>query len=319
MEGSPHPEKALASARILEVAAPGAGHLVHMACHIYSQTGDYTGAVGADLAAMRADERYLRGINKNTLPYVFGYAQHNLLYLTRSAGMTGEYEVAYQAGLDLETEAQQHLDDAGEDGYLVPKILVLARFSRWDEILNLQRPSEESRGVMFFWHYARGCALAARRKVADAEKERDAMEATYSDIVPSQMFGMLFHDWSSEYNVADYALNARILAALGRSQKALASWKKAVAEQDQMEFHEPPGWYYPVRESLGSALLRSGLAKEAGKVFREDLERNPNNPRSLFGLAKSLAAQHDEAEANEMLRRFRAAWKGKEIPRIEDF
>lgn len=49
-------------------------------------------------------------------------------------------------------------------------------------------------------------------------------------------------------------------------------------------------WYHPVRESLGGALLRAGGAAEAEAVFRANLERNPRNPRSLFGLAESLRA-----------------------------
>ena len=37
-----------------------------------------------------------------------------------------------------------------------------------------------------------------------------------------------------------------------------------------------------MRESLGAALLADGQAAAAEKVFREDLDRNPRNPRSLL-------------------------------------
>jgi tetratricopeptide (TPR) repeat protein len=321
MEMSSHPEKALASAHLLEVTSPGAGHLVHMACHIYASIGEYGAAVRTDLAAMKADEPYLRNINGNDFPYVSGYAQHNLLFLARVAGMTGEFEIAYQAASELEAEAQQHLGDGeGEDGYLVPKILVLARFARWDEILKLPPPSEELHGVIFFWHYARGCALAVEGHAAEAEQERDAMQTTYSDIVPSQTFGMLFHDWSAEYDIAVYVLNARILTAQRQDRKALQRWEAAVTEQDQMDFHEPPGWYYPVRESLGGALLKNGLAVQAENVFREDLIKNPHNPRSLFGYANALAAQQKTAEAKRVRAEFDSVWKGTQIKlRTEDF
>jgi len=40
VEASPHPEKALASAKRLEMLAPSAGHLVHMPAHVYIRTGD---------------------------------------------------------------------------------------------------------------------------------------------------------------------------------------------------------------------------------------------------------------------------------------
>lgn len=62
-------------------------------------------------------------------------------------------------------------------------------------------------------------------------------------------------------------------------------------------YAEPPDWYYPVRESLGAALLLTGDAAAAERVFREDLRENPRNARSLFDLMESLKAQnkHDDA------------------------
>jgi predicted Zn-dependent protease len=53
-----------------------------------------------------------------------------------------------------------------------------------------------------------------------------------------------------------------------------------------------------VRETLGAALLKSGRAAAAEAVFRDDLSRNPRNPRSLLGLAKSLEAQNRDEGGN---------------------
>ena len=63
-----------------------------------------------------------------------------------------------------------------------------------------------------------------------------------------------------------------------------------------------------MRESLGGELLRSGESSEAEKVFREDLEKHPRNPRSLFGLAESLKAQGKTADAGWVQRQFKRAW-----------
>jgi hypothetical protein len=57
---------------------------------------------------------------------------------------------------------------------------------------------------------------------------------------------------------------------------------------DALTYDEPPPWYFPIRESLGAALLRNGQAAEAEEVFREDLKRNRCNGRSLFGLMEKL-------------------------------
>ena len=85
-------------------------------------------------------------------------------------------------------------------------------------------------------------------------------------------------------------LDARIAEARGDRKAAIASWR-AVAAEDALAYDEPPAWYYPMRESLGAALLADGQAAEAEKVFREDLASHPRNGRSLYGLPQTLKAQ----------------------------
>jgi hypothetical protein len=64
-----------------------------------------------------------------------------------------------------------------------------------------------------------------------------------------------------------------------------------------------------VRESLGGALLVDGQYREAEKVLRADLQRNPRNGRSLFGLRESLKAQKKTADAEWVQKAFAAAWQ----------
>jgi Tfp pilus assembly protein PilF len=94
------------------------------------------------------------------------------------------------------------------------------------------------------------------------------------------------------------------------SPGAIAQLKEAVAVQDTLKYGEPPDWFYPVRESLGAVLLMSGDNAGAEKVFRDDLDRNPRNPRSLFGLEQALKAQGKAFDAGFVQRQFQASWKG---------
>ena len=80
-----------------------------------------------------------------------------------------------------------------------------------------------------------------------------------------------------------------------------------------MKYGEPPDWFFPVRESLGGALLRSGNAVEAEKVFRADLERNPRNARSLFGLREALKSEGKTYDAQFVNREFADAWKDADV------
>ena len=83
----------------------------------------------------------------------------------------------------------------------------------------------------------------------------------------------------------------RIAARAGRRHNAaIAAWQKAVDAEDQISYNEPPDWFYPTRESLGAALFRAKRFEEADLAFREDLERNPDNGRSLWGRWQALRA-----------------------------
>jgi Tfp pilus assembly protein PilF len=83
-----------------------------------------------------------------------------------------------------------------------------------------------------------------------------------------------------------------------------------VAIQDTLKYGEPPDWFFPVRESLGAALMMNGDATGAEKVFREDLDRNPRNPRSLYGLNQALTKQGRNYDAGFVKKQFDASWKG---------
>ena len=96
---------------------------------------------------------------------------------------------------------------------------------------------------------------------------------------------------------------------------AVRAYQRAVEAQDALDYDEPPDWFYPVRETLGAALFRGGQFAEAEKVFREDLKRNPNNPRSLFGLAEALNKEKKTSAAT--MAAFKRNWHGGAL-RIED-
>jgi hypothetical protein len=91
---------------------------------------------------------------------------------------------------------------------------------------------------------------------------------------------------------------------------AITQLREAVAIQDTLKYGEPPDWFFPVRESLGAALLLNGDAAGAEKVFRADLDRNPRNPRSLWGLHQALLQQKRDYDAGFVQKQFEASWKG---------
>ncbi len=318
VESSRNPERALPSARRLGALAPSAGHLVHMPSHIYVQTGDYDEAVKSNAAAAEADRTYIQSTGAKGM-YPLMYYSHNLHFLAYANAALGKFADAQKAaGQLVENVAPSVSDMPMLEGWIPTPIFVLLRFNRWDDLLRLPAPDPKLTTTTVVWRFARGVAYAVKGEIRNAEGERRAFDEAQKQIGEDAMFGLL-NSASSVLRVAALVLDARIAAAKSDSRGAIDLWGKAVEAQEGLAYDEPPAWYYPVRESLGAALLQNGRYQEAEGVFRRDLERNPRNGRSLFGLWQSLKSQNKTVDADWVRRQFEAAWKNSDIRlRIED-
>lgn len=314
-EASPHPEWALASARRLETLAPAAGHLVHMPAHTYMRVGDYSAAAQSNAAGADADRVYLRESGTTGSMYDMMYYCHNLHFLTASYSMGGDFTRAKQAADELAAHVGAMLHDIPMAEVYVPTpIFVLVRFHRWDEALKLPPPNPGLAMTTAFWHFARGAAFAARGQVAMAEAERKILESARKETPADLEFSFFFNKAQTFLGLAESVLDARIASAKGDHEGAIMYWERAVEIEDRLNYGEPPEWFYPVRESLGGALLLDGLANQAEAVFRADLEQYPRNPRSLFGLLRTLEAQKKSANVEQVRKEFEAAWKNADVP-----
>ncbi len=103
--------------------------------------------------------------------------------------------------------------------------------------------------------------------------------------------------------------------ALRRDQAdaAVQHFQAAVELENRLTYNEPPTWYYPMRQSLGKALIAAGLAPEAQRVYQDDLKRFPENGWSLFGLATCLDMQGKSDEATTVRARLVEAWKHADV------
>ena len=315
VEASRSPERALAGANHLAALAPAAGHLVHMPAHVYIRTGDYEAAVKTNEKAAAADEAYLKtSAAEGVHPSIYSgmYYSHNLHFIAIAASMKGNFVEAQQAADKLAAHVEPMMKDMPMlEGFLAIPTAVLVRFEKWDEILKMPQPDPNLKILTTFWHYARGMALAATGQPDQGEKEHSAITAT-KDATPSDaIFAPPFNNKTEDIlQIADEVLAAKIALARMDREAAIAHYRTAVAVQDQLNYGEPPDWYFPVRESLGGALLMAGNAAEAEKVFREDLSRNPRNPRSLFGLHEALQVQGRNYDAQFVEKQFRDYWDG---------
>ncbi|HEY6768207.1 MAG TPA: hypothetical protein VI386_25920 [Candidatus Sulfotelmatobacter sp.] len=311
VEASANPERALAGANRLAAMAPAAGHIVHMPAHVYIRTGDYEAAVRTNEQAAMVDRAYIKATGVQGI-YPMMYYSHNLHFIAMCAAMNGNYaEAKKNAGL-LEQNVGPHVKEMPPlEGFMTIPLAVEMRFHRWDEILKMPQPDPSMGAVTMFWHFGRGMALAGTGKVSEAEAEYKIVSDAQAATPPDAIFQMPINNKTKDIlEIAKDVLGAKIAMVKKDNAGAIAMLKEAVALQDTLKYGEPPDWFFPVRESLGAALLMNGDADGAEKVFREDLERNPRNPRSLFGLHQALLAQKHDYDAGFVQKQFEASWKG---------
>ncbi|MGA8868037.1 MAG: hypothetical protein WB510_13765 [Candidatus Sulfotelmatobacter sp.] len=311
VEASPTPERALAGANRLAALAPAAGHIVHMPAHVYIRTGDYEAAVQTNEQAAEVDRAYIRATGAQGI-YPMMYYSHNLHFIAMCAAMNGNYPASKKNADLLTQNVAPHVKDMPPlEGFMTIPAAVEIRFHHWNEILGMPQPDGAMKTATVFWHFARGLALAGTGKVAAAESEYKIVSEAEAATPPDAIFQMPINNKAKDImKIAEDVLGAKIALAKKDAGGAIAMLQEAVALQDTLKYGEPPDWFYPVRESLGAALLMSGDAAGAEKVFRADLDRNPRNPRSLWGLGQALLQQKREYDAGFVQKEFEESWKG---------
>jgi tetratricopeptide (TPR) repeat protein len=313
VEASPDPRRGEAAADRLRNLMPGAGHMVHMPSHIYYRIGRYADAGSVNVQAVAADRAYFAKSQPSPI-YRMMYYPHNLDFVWHAAGMEGRGAECVRAAREfaaaVPVEAVLEMSDM-ETAPAAP-LLALVRFARWDEVLAQPAPPARLLYVTGAWRYARGRALAAKGRGAEAASELAALQALRQS-VPAERTVAGFFKMSDMLALASETLAGELAARGGDADTAVEHLAEAVRLQDAHWFTEPPPWYYPVRQSLGAVLLQAGRAAEAEAVYREDLRRNPENGWSLFGLAQSLRAQGKPVDAAAADQRFRRAWARADV------
>jgi tetratricopeptide (TPR) repeat protein len=309
VEASKTPERALASAKRLETAMPGAGHLVHMPSHIYKRVGRYDASVDWNRKAIAVDDKFRA--SQNPQGFYLMYVAHNHQFLMASCWMTGQAEEALkEARATLEVIPVDMLRQMpGFDLVLGYPIWTMARFGRWNEALSEPAPPSDFAYAVGVWHAARALAHASLGNVDKAMIERDSVVALQKTIPAEQVEG--YNSAQTLLSIALGVANGTIAAKQGKTDDAVKALTEAVALEDGLRYDEPSDWYFPVRHALGAVLLDANRAKEAQAVYEKDLLRNPENGWALTGLAKSLKAQKKPATAVES--RASKAWKDADV------
>ena len=269
LEASPHPQDALPAAEVL------AGDQFEPAAeHLAHMPAHIFMRVGDYHAAGEANrlavEHFEAYLKSDHAVGHEQYLAHDLVFEVEAYMMSGEFAQAQRAAQDFKRDVRVNSPFADD---------VAVRFGHCELV-------SATSG------FAAGYCSARAGQTAQAQKISHDLRALGSDLltIPADL------------------IDAQLAENRGDRATAIALLQHAVSIQDNFPYQEPPAWFLPVRERLGAVYYRAGEFADAERTFRDDLLRNPNNPRSLFGLARSLEQEGKADEAADVQREFETAW-----------
>lgn len=316
LEASPNPERALPHAERLQTLVPNAGHLVHMPAHIFLRTGRYHDAVLANERAIAADSNYITQCHAQGM-YPVAYVPHNHHFLSAAATFGGKSAQALMAAHHMAMQQDSALMRSPGYGtlqhYTTIPLYAMVKFGKWEELLNMPAPASDLRYPNGVWHFARGMAFTRTQQLELAAQELEKLAAIAAD---SSLRAVTIWDINTTFDLLQIAremLAGELSAQHGHYREAVVHLQNAVRIEDHLTYDEPPPWYTPARHNLGAVLLEAKRAQEAEAVYREDLQKYPENGWALYGLRQSLALQNKTAEAQTVQQRFEQAWQHADV------
>ena len=316
VEASKQPKRGLASAKVLENAVPGAGHLVHMPSHIYIRTGHYQQGVASNEQAILVDDNYITQCRQQGV-YPLAYVPHNRHFLWAMASMQGNSEKAIKAAehmaahIDTQLMTQEGLGTLQH--YWVTPWYAYVRFGKWEKIMSTAKPAAELLYPLAVWHYAQGSAYSSNGQLLKGRTHLQQLKQQAKNKKLAEITVWQINDAYSVINIAALVLEGEIEAKAKNYSAAIDALTKAAALEDSLNYNEPSDWHAPVRQSLGAILLAAGEFKKAQDVYQADLQVFPENGWSLYGLHQSLVAQGLSTEASKVNKRFLKAWQHADV------
>lgn len=316
VEASATPEKALASAHLLDTLVRGSGHLLHMPSHIYINTGDYHLGTLSNQRAIQVDSSYVNACHAQGV-YPLAYYPHNYHFLVATAALQGNSQLAWTTSQKLQKQTPSDIMDRPEWAtlqhyYSIPYYIAV-KFELWDSILTTPPPAKNLTYPKLIWHYARGMAFVNKNDMANAKNEADKVRALASDSILKQLSVWEINSLADLGLIANHVLHAAITATENKIEESISLLQRAITIEDNLNYNEPPDWFFSVRHNIGALLLKTKKYREAEIVYKEDLSKWKKNGWALMGLHQSLLGQKRYGEAKIAKAAFNQAWKYADV------
>jgi tetratricopeptide (TPR) repeat protein len=325
-----HAQLGLKAARAYAKAAAAVPHALHMPSHIFTRLGYWDESAATNLRGWNVSEADVRRAHQSGAYRDF----HNLSYLEYAYIQMGRYRDARRT-VDIiaaqyralpskktapDTAELQSRHVRGRTIYAVPDRVVygyfdmLTRFlvesGRWDEAakIPLLVPSRDFQAVKLQWE----------AKAAAVRKDPAAARAAAGKLVAlSQEPGQ--HPFAKRIiDLQTAEAEAFAAEAAGNLENSAARLKEAVSIEDSIDdLSQPPYPVIPATELCGNLLLEINRPAEARIYFEKTLNRTPNRPRAIFGLAHAAELLGESGTAKERYQEFLTVWRNADPDRPE--
>ena len=325
-----HAQQGLKAARAYAKAAAAVPHALHMPSHIFTRLGYWEESAATNLKGWEVSEADVKRAGESGAYRDF----HNLNYLEYAYIQLGRYRDAQHtvdiiAGQYRELPERKTAPDTpelqsrhvrGRTIYAVPDRVVYGYFDmltrltveagRWDEAarLPLLVSSRDFMAVKLQWEAKAAAVRKDARTASDAAAKLVSLSQD-QDLHPFAKLIIGLQAKEAEAFAAD---------AAGDADNAVANLKEAAAVEDSIDdLSQPPYPVIPANELCGDLLLQLNRPSEALAYFQKALQRTPNRPKVIFGLARAAQALGDNETAGQQYENFLAIWRTADPERPE--
>ncbi|PKA99270.1 hypothetical protein B0O79_2976 [Flavobacteriaceae bacterium MAR_2009_75] len=320
MEASKEPEKALKSAQLFDSdLVAGAGHLVHMPSHIYIRTGDYHKGTLSNQRAAAVDSSYVASCNAQGA-YPLSYFPHNYHFMAATATLEGNSKIALKAAYKVASHANLLLMKEPGWGtlqhyYTIPYYINI-KFAKWNDILLMKNIDSTLIYPQAIRSYARGMAFLGLNDLNNSRLELERLQKLAKDPSLKEITIWDINSVDVLLEIAKRVLEAELLAKELNFEKSINLLNEAVTYEDNLNYNEPPDWFFSVRHHLGAIQIEAGKFEDAISTFKEDLIKFPKNGWALHGLQQAYINTQDKDNLIDTSEKLKKAWSTSDVSLI---
>ena len=297
-----HAPLALPAARVFARIAEKVSHARHMPSHIFIQRGMWDQVAASNQSAYEAAvDGYEPGDRLNDMVHALDWGQYGDL-------QRGDYERALH-WIEL---MEGIVERAGDSQFAATMAAgVKARYTIEREAWQPEPITDQTKATQLL---ASGLGAVHTGDYDLAEQIAKRLAEKAEEAASSDAPRLYYSLTDKPLKIMNREVAGLLEVARGNAEAGLALLSEGV---DIAESMRPPAGapnpLKPPHELYGEALLATGRPEEALAVFERSLQRMPNRPLSLRGLARAHAALGNADEARKAYAQLESGWQGREV------